>query len=258
MFYVGLHQPSHAQHFARCMVSVNRLRERRSSFVVGEWMMDSGAFTELIQHGRYRHSVAEYAVEIRRWRDCGHLVAAVSQDYMCEPFILAKTGLTVAEHQRLTIERYDALMAEQTGVYILPVLQGYRPSEYVEHIRHYGARLMHGAWVGVGSVCKRNADMGAIERVLMAIHSERPDLRLHGFGLKTTALESSCVRDLLYSADSMAWSFAERQKEQQRRREGLPKLGPSRANDWRAAAAFVQAIESQTVVRRHGVQMELF
>ena len=25
-FYVGLHQPSDARHFARCMVSVNRLR----------------------------------------------------------------------------------------------------------------------------------------------------------------------------------------------------------------------------------------
>jgi hypothetical protein len=38
--------------------------------------------------------------------------------------------LTVADHQRLTIERYDALLAEDTGVYIMPVLQGYSPAEY--------------------------------------------------------------------------------------------------------------------------------
>ena len=31
-FYVGLHQPSDAQHFDRCMVSVNRLRNRKSGF----------------------------------------------------------------------------------------------------------------------------------------------------------------------------------------------------------------------------------
>jgi hypothetical protein len=55
----------------------------------------------------------------------------------------------------------------------------------------------------------------------------------------------------------MAWSFAERKKEQERHRQGLPKIGPSRANDWRAAAAFVQSIEQQRVMHRQGVQLEL-
>jgi hypothetical protein len=257
-FFVGLHQPHTARHFARCMVSVNVLWQRRSGFAVGDWMLDSGAFTELTTHGRYRHGVEVYAEQIRRWKDNGNLLCATTQDYMCEAFVLKITGKTVAEHQRLTIDRYDALVAQQTGVYILPVLQGYAPSQYVEHIAQYGNRLASGAWVGVGSVCKRNADVGAVERVLSAIKTARPDLRCHGFGLKTTALESSIVRGLLWSADSMAWSFAERKKEQARHRQGLPKLGPSRANDWRAAAEFVQDIESQRVVRRHGVQLELW
>lgn len=258
MFFVGLHHPSHARHFARCMVSVNRLWDRRSDFQVSEWMMDSGAFTEITTYGGYRYGVSAYAEQIRRWKRCGTLRTAVSQDFMCEPFVLARTGKTVAEHQQLTIARYDALLSEDAGVPILPVLQGYAPSQYVEHLQQYGSRLTPGMWVGVGSVCKRNADMGAIERVLAAITSERPDLRLHGFGLKTTALESAFVRDALWSADSMAWSFAERQKERERHRRGLPKQGPSRANDWRAAAEFVRAIETQTVVRRPGIQMELF
>jgi hypothetical protein len=54
---------------------------------------------------------------------------------------LEKTGLTVEEYQRLTIERYDELLVCRTGVYILPVLQGYQPEEYVSHIRQYGDRL---------------------------------------------------------------------------------------------------------------------
>lgn len=234
-FYVGLHQPSDARHFDRCMVSVSRLRKRRSDFDVGEWMMDSGAFMELKLFGRYRDSVATYAAHIRRWARCGRLMAAVAQDYMCEPFMLDRTGMDVATHQRLTIERYDALLAEDVGTYILPVLQGYRPHEYVAHLAQYGARLVSGAWVGVGSVCKRNGDPAAIRDVLYAIRRTRPDLRLHGFGIKRTALSSALVRDYLHSADSMAWSFAARKA----RRNG--DLSRS-ANDWREGAAYARRV----------------
>jgi hypothetical protein len=77
--------------------------------------------------------------------------------------------------------------------------------------------------VGVGSVCKRNGDVAAIEAVLLAIHHERPDLRLYGFGLKTTALKSGIVDELLETADSMAWSYRAR-------------IEGRNANDWREAA----------------------
>jgi hypothetical protein len=43
--------------------------------------------------------------------------------------------------------------------------------------------------------------------VLRAIKIKRSDLRLHGFGLKLTALGNFSVRDNLESSDSMAWSF---------------------------------------------------
>lgn len=228
-FFVGLHQPSDARHFDAVFVSVNRLRNRKSDFVVGDWIMDSGAFTEISTHGEYRHPVSEYAQQIRRWQSCGNMLAAVTQDYMCEAHILAKTGLTVADHQRKTIERYDALLAEDTGVYILPALQGWQPHEYVDHIRQYGDRLPHGAWVGVGGVCKRQGNINSIAAVLMAIHRERPDLRLHGFGVKTTALQSGLIQELLYTADSMAWSFAAR------------KLGRN-GNSWKEAKTWADRI----------------
>lgn len=213
------------------MISVSRLRNRKSDFQVNEWILDSGAFTEISRHGRYRDSVEVYAEQIRRWKGCGKLVAAVSQDVMCEPFILEKTGLTVAEHQRLTIERYDALLSCETGVYILPVLQGYAPSEYVDHLRQYGDRLKEGMWVGVGSVCKRNSKPKEIEAIVQGIKAERPDLRLHLFGAKLTALKSEVVRELAWSSDSMAWSFAAR------------KQGRNQ-NDWREAQQFVKRVET--------------
>lgn len=231
-FFVGLHQPSDARHFDAVFVSVNRLRKRRT-MRVGDWILDSGAFTEVTSHGGYRTSVADYAAEIRRWSSTGRLLAAVAQDYMCETPALAATGLTIADHQRLTIERYDELLTCDTaGVYVMPVLQGYAPADYVAHLEAYGDRLPLGAWVGVGSICKRNGNPRAIEAVLLAVHDARPDLRLHGFGLKQTALYSGLVRQLLHSADSMAWSYSAR------------KQGRN-ANSWREARAFVERIETQ-------------
>lgn len=233
-FFVGLHQPSDAKRVDAAFISVNRLRGRRSDFAVNDWIMDSGAFTTIVKHGGYPEPVDEYAAQIRRWKSCGNLLAAVAQDYMCEDHMLKRTGMTVADHQRLTIERYDALLACKPGIYIIPVLQGYKPEEYVSHIQQYGSRLPFGAWVGVGSVCKRNGDVSAIEEVLLAIKSERPDLRIHGFGLKVTALGSGLVRQLLHSADSMAWSFHAR------------KNGRN-ANDWREAVAYVCRIATMPI-----------
>lgn len=206
--------------------------------------MDSQAFTTIATYGGYIHPPEEYARQIKRWKSNGNLLAAVSQDYMCEPAMLAKTGLTVAEHQRLTIERYDALLRCDTGVYIMPVLQGYEPDEYVSHLRKYGRRLKNGAWVGVGSICKRNSSPCLILDVLIAIKTERPDLNLHGFGLKTTALSHGTIRALLATADSMAWSFAAR------------RLGTG-ANDWRNAQKFKQAVGRPSLYQSHLIESTL-
>lgn len=221
--FIGIAEPAHARRVEPAFISVRRLRRRVGDFKGGEWIMDSGAFSTITRHGGYPHPVSEYAAQIHRWKRCGRLLAVVSQDFMCEPEKLARTGLTVADHQRLTIERYVELRALVPDVYVMPVLQGYEPAEYAEHVRQYGDRLAPDAWVGVGSVCQRNRDPRAIAEVLAAILAERPDLRLHGFGVKATALRSPLVRAWLYSADSMAWCFAARRqgRNQNDFREGL-------------------------------------
>ena len=233
-FYVGLHHPGDAGRFERAFVSINAVRGRRKP-IAGEWILDSGAFSEIARFGGFRHGVEVYAAEVNRLAMINPgLVAAVSQDFMCEPWMIEKTGLSVAEHQRLTIERYDALLLLVPGVYVMPVLQGYTAGDYVRHLVDYGERLAPGAWVGVGSVCKRNASPFAVEVILSAIKTVRPDLRLHGFGLKATALGLATVRDQLYSADSMAWSFAAR------------KAGRN-GNCWTEAARFVARIETMPI-----------
>lgn len=219
-FYVGLHQPSDAQHFTRCCIHVGRLVTRQKPLRCDELLLDSQAFRILELHGEHQLTPAEYAaLAARIGRLCGQVVV-VTQDYMCEQYIFQKryehTGVrfTVADHQRLTIARYDELhfYAARRGLSIMPVLQGYAPAEYVDHIRQYGRRLAPGAWVGVGSVCKRNGSPSSIRDVLYSIKRARPDLRLHGFGLKSTAMAWGWIRDALHSADSMAWGYAARKQ----------------------------------------------
>lgn len=208
-FFIGLHHPSTAWPFKQCMISINSLTNRLSDFRVNDWILDSGAFSQISRHGRFVIELADYLRAIERWSECGKLLAASCQDWMCEPFILNKTGLTIGEHQDKTIQSY-LWLKERSPVYILPVLQGFDPADYVRHLHSYATFLEPGAWVGVGSVCKRNSNPDAIEDVLLAIKAVRSDLKLHGFGLKITALERPTIRALLHSSDSMAWSLHDR------------------------------------------------
>ena len=236
MFYPGLHQPADARHFPRACISINRLRGRKKRVDCYDLIIDSGAFTELSTHGHYRHDVREYATELDRLCSEGVIraSAAVAQDYMCEPFILEKTGLTVDEHQKRTVDRYTSLVAYSHGyVPVMPVLQGYSPLDYLRHLEFYDELLVEGMWVGVGSVCKRNGSPIDIVNVLSMIRASRPDLKLHGFGLKKTALMNPSVRAMLHSADSMAWSYHAR-------------INGRSGNDWREAKAFTHQVENVT------------
>ncbi|NJO93767.1 MAG: hypothetical protein HC820_04335 [Hydrococcus sp. RM1_1_31] len=211
-FFVGWHMPTNGasgtQHFDYCCISVNRLLKRQSRFAVNNWLLDSGAFPRISRLYSYKGhlSTKQYASEILRWKDNGNLLAAVTQDFMCESMVLASTGLTIADHQYLTIHRYDRLISllHDSGVYI---------NARTSRLDFFGIRtafirlcdrIGKNAWVGVGSVCKRQGKTQEIANILKAILSVRPDLRLHGFGVKKTALQYPPVWSMLYSADSAA------------------------------------------------------
>jgi hypothetical protein len=237
IFFPGLHQPSDARRFRFACISINRLWRRRKKLGRKTLVLiDSGAFTVLDKWGFYpeSYSVKSYAARLWTLHTLGiaTIMAAVAQDYMCEDRITAKTGLSVLEHQRLTIERYDALLTELRRLFggsvpfhVMPVLQGLSEADYLRHIEMYGARLTPGMWVGVGSVCKRQGDPKVIAGILKAINKARPDLLLHGFGVKLTALAHAVIRRLLATSDSMAWSFSARKQGRD-------------ANDWREALRF--------------------
>jgi len=231
-FFTGCPQPNLMPKFDQqsvpILLSVNALFKKRGNsyrlrrsplYIKGEWMLDSGAFTRISRlYGFKGHlPVKQYAKIVKQFTRFGACLGVVSQDYMCEDFVLKVTGLDIPTHQHLTVFRYDRLLEElgDPPVAVLPVLQGYDPADYVDHIRQYGNRLAEGMWVGVGSVCKRNSSPESVRRVLLAIRAFRPDLKLHGFGLKLSCLRLGGIRDLLYSADSAAdglWSKPNQRK----------------------------------------------
>ena len=205
-FYIGMRTLGHAWAFPRVMIPVTKLVGRWQGFVVNKWMMDSGGFSQILHHGKFDMTPRGYAAAIRQWSECGELVGAVAQDWMCDPVVRRVTGKSTEEHQEMTIQNYVDLIPHVNGTRIIPVIQGFKSAEYARHVRQYGDLLTPGQWVAVGSLVSRSNDPVQMLRILEAVKSERPDLHLHGFGLKSISLKDKRICDLLYSSDSIAWS----------------------------------------------------
>jgi hypothetical protein len=132
---------------------------------------------------------------------------------MCEPAMLQRTGLTVAEHQRRTVANFLDLRMTAPNLPIIPVLQGWRADDYLRCADMFvasGIDLSAQPVVGVGSVCRRNEDW-RLQEVFLVTHLGLRLENLHGFGVKGEVLRWS--QGDLASADSMAWSFHARRQE---------------------------------------------
>ncbi len=179
---------------------------------VGATAVDSAGFSELDEHGTWDHGPTphQYAAQVARYRDEIGIDWAAPQDWMCEPWIIQKTGLTVLEHQRRTIGSYLDLKSIDSTLPIAPVLQGWEIAEYERHISMYeaaGIDLRAQPIVGIGSVCRRQGTREAADLVRRVADYGIP---LHGFGFKIDGLRA--VGDRFTSADSMAWAYAGRRE----------------------------------------------
>jgi hypothetical protein len=218
----------------RC-VSRNRLAGRRSiQRANGPILIDSGAFTELKTHGRWRITPAEYVAEVRRYVAAigpDNVVAVGPMDWMCESVVIdggvtkdgrfagtrAAIGMPdasldecIAEHQRRTVANYLELRALAPDLPIMPVLQGSTLDQYLRCVDMYrtaGVELRTVPLVGLGSVCRRQA---SDEIDLIVTTLESLGMSLHGFGVKSGGL--AAYGPLLTSADSMAWSYGARKR----------------------------------------------
>jgi len=212
-------------------ISRNRLaayRGRRLPRTLAPLLLDSGGFTELKTHGRWRQTAADYLVEVRAiLAELGpdRVVAIAPQDWMCEDEVInggrTKDGVFVGtrqlldpqhrltldemvhEHQRLTTDNFVQLRLLAPDLPIFPVLQGKTKGQYIRHTGMYlaaGVGFNDEPVVGLGSVCRRQGtqEVAEIVRALAGI-------RLHGFGVGLEGL--SRYGHLLVSVDSNAWSY---------------------------------------------------
>ncbi len=208
-FYLGTHMPNWlGKTEVPLFISARRLRRGLPGELLpaASWALDSGGFSELSMFGRWQTTPQQYAQETERWGNLlGGMRWAAIQDWMCEPFILAKTGLTIYEHQVRTIDNYLNLVAINPELPWIPIIQGWDKSSYHEHIRMYKANGIHldkAPVVGVGTMCRRQGTTEA-ETILHSIYDE--GIKIHGFGFKITGLQKAVK--YMVSADSMAWSY---------------------------------------------------
>src|SRR6266511_4128228 len=58
---------------------------------------------------------------------------------MCEPFMLDRTGRSVADHQAATVDNYCRLRQLAPTLPFIPVLQGWRLGDYLACVDRYAA-----------------------------------------------------------------------------------------------------------------------
>jgi hypothetical protein len=208
LFFLGTHKPDWLERAdVPLFVSHRELSKRKTSYNAKvPWALDSGGFTELSQRGRWGMTAKQYGASVADiMRRIPNLQFAAPMDWMCEPVVLQRTGLTVEEHQRRTIDNFLELQSLQPDVPWIPVLQGWTMGDYMHHVEDYlrrGVDLRFESLVGVGTICRRQSSIRATH-IMAWLQDE--GIRLHGFGFKTGGLVNAC--QYLVSADSLAWSF---------------------------------------------------
>lgn len=224
VFFLGSHQPYWLRILDVPMMISHRTLGRYKTLprARGPWYKDSGGFTRLDTHGSWDGlPVEQFVSETRRYADeVGNMAYCAPQDWMCEPRILAKTGLTITEHQRRTVANFLDLQQKAPDLPWTPVIQGWTLNDYLRCVEMYdrsGVDLFgtppkdgeedRRPLVGVGSICRRQGTEKAAN-ILRRLASE--GIRLHAFGLKILGIPN--VAPFVASADSLAWSYAARRE----------------------------------------------
>ena len=213
-FYLGIHHG----HWLRTIpvpvcVSHSVLREYKRAVPArqpgGSWILDSGAFSEIAAHGRWTTTPQRFAADSRRYYEQvgGRCDFVAPMDWMCEPKMVAKTGLSVREHQYRTVESVLELRSLAPDLPIAPVIQGWDLDSYIECVGLYaeaGIDLKAEPAVGLGSVCKRQ-HTEEIGRIVTVLADQFGIESLHGFGVKSQGIAKYGA--VLASSDSLAWSY---------------------------------------------------
>ena len=178
-----------------------------------KWALDSAGFVAMTTYGDYDWSVEEYVRLAAAYAP--NLLWWAQMDACCEPEV-AGDPRTVRLRQCYTLDLLARCEREARDLGIpgpMPVLQGWTVADYVWHAKSLGNCRGY-TMVGVGSMCRRDTEgpegLLAVVEALDRVLDEH--VRLHLFGVKSTALESLAAHPRVASVDSNAWDLAARNK----------------------------------------------
>lgn len=205
---------------APILVSANGLRRKDGAFraIAPDLFngcnvaLDSAGFVAMALYRGYPWSIADYVALAN-----SHSWAWwASMDFCCEPEI-APLRETVMQRVAQTVHRLKECQIE-AGLYgtcppPMPVLQGWKPSDYVR-CYDWMQPLPLPDLLGVGSVCRR--PLGGPDGLLTIIarldRELPPNKKLHLFGVKGAAIGELAGHPRIHSVDSMAWDAAARRE----------------------------------------------
>lgn len=188
----------------RVMLSVSTIRNLKTVWKIDKpWMMDSGIGGMFKEGSRPRITMEEYESILGKWKP----PIAWTYDYPCEPSIRGRYNYTIKQAQDWTIE--STIKLRDKFDFIQPVVQGWKTEDYLDHIDAFRGQGLLTGMLGIGSICRRG-QISRIAGIIREIKRNVPGwVRLHGFGVKTSVLQTD-ARYNLYSSDSMAWGIERR------------------------------------------------
>jgi hypothetical protein len=168
--------------------------------------IDSGGYSLMIEKGEHEPP-AEY-LDYLETADPEYFAL---QDYPCEPEIMDEYDRSVQQHQELTREYHAEGLAKARDRGLdgepIAVLQGWERDDYIRCIERFEDAGLLTDYLGIGSVCRRNAG-DEITQIVTAIREQLPNRKLHAFGVKTSVLKNRRALNALDSADSLAYDYS--------------------------------------------------
>lgn len=211
--------------------------------------IDSGGFYSSMVTGGYTKTNEEYLQFIEKIMPEYFAL----RDYPCEPQLLKKHNLTVKQNIQRTVDNHIALLDLLPKYCInsepIPVIQGWQKEDYLNCIDAFEDQGLMSDYMAIGSVCRRTATSN-IREIVMSVRDNIPSwIKLHGFGLKLTALKDLAIWKALYSVDSGAWDYVARWKKFRGEETSIPNASIN------AAVGYIAKIK--TLHDKHNSQRDL-
>ena len=172
--------------------------------------VDCGGFHSSLKEGHYTKTDQEYLEYIEKHQPEFFAL----RDYPCEPELMKKHNVNPRIQIQRTLENHLKLLDLLENYNIkstpVPVLQGWILEDYLYSIDLYNEHNLIMPYMAIGSVCRRNKTKQIIKIITKVKEKLGDDIRLHGFGVKISALKNKACFDALWSVDSGAWDYEAR------------------------------------------------